>query len=644
MINITDIKERLKKNPEPKEVTEMRENILSAFSNLEFIEEGHKYYIHNEDGSVDTPVSVSGLIKEFEPYVDWDLKAENVAIREDVPVEVIKRRWRETNLKATNSGTQHHEFGESYMNFVRGLESSTFCNSCIKQYEEGYLIPCASKQEAISKYWEDIFKINEIYPLIPEVKMYMPKDNKFGIKKLYCGTADITFAMKYKGEWCILLHDYKGLPLDTPIATIDGWKNMGDIEKNDIVFDKNGQPTKVLNVSQIHNNPCLKIKFDNNTEIICDEEHRWEISFFQERFPNGVKERYFKTIVMTGKELFNFIHNENNFTINKKTGKKNLKPHLVPKILNSKPIELPKVDLPIHPYVLGIWLGDGNKIDGKVTNMYQELWDEIIKCGYSIGKDVSQSGSGKAQTRTIFGLAHQLKLLGLLGNKHIPNMYLRASYEQRLDILRGLMDTDGYYNATRNRYVLTTTKLEQIEFSMKLLYSLGIKPTVIKAKGKCNNCKNKKIFDKWDISFATDIYPFKIRQLKISNKKSIRNTFRNIKSVEYCETVQTKCIEVDSPTHTYCCGYDMLVTHNTNKTIINDYNQNFNVTMLSPFDNFIDEPKSHYTFQLSAYALMLMNLGYKVIDRKLIWLKNDGNYEKISLPDITDKLIKHYSK
>lgn len=209
MINITDIKERLKKNPEPKEVTEMRENILSAFSNLEFIEEGHKYYIHNEDGSVDTPVSVSGLIKEFEPYVDWDLKAENVAIREDVPVEVIKRRWRETNLKATNSGTQHHEFGESYMNFVRGLEPSTFCNSCIKQYEEGYLIPCASKQEAISKYWEDIFKIDKLYPLLPEVKMYMPKDNKFGIKKLYCGTADITFAMKYKGEWCIIIMDYK---------------------------------------------------------------------------------------------------------------------------------------------------------------------------------------------------------------------------------------------------------------------------------------------------------------------------------------------------------------------------------------------------------------------------------------------------
>ena len=65
--------------------------------------------------------------------------------------------------------------------------------------------------------------------------------------------------------------------------------------------------------------------------------------------------------------------------------------------------------------------------------------------------------------------------------------------------------------------------------------------------------------------------------------------------------------------------------------------------MLPPFDNMIDESKSHYVFQLNAYSLMLMNLGYKVIDRKLIWLKNDGNYEKIPLPDITEKLIQVYS-
>lgn len=638
MLHISDIQSRLKNNTEPKEVTEMREHILSSFSNLEFIEEGHKYYIHNEDGTIDTPISVSGLIKEFEPYVDWDVKAEGVALKEGVDVEVIKRKWKENTLRATNSGTQHHEFGESYMNFIRGLDKSTFCNSCIKQYEEGYLIPCAPKQEAILKYWEDIFKIDKLYPLLPEVKMYMPKDNKFGIKKLYCGTADITFAMKYKGEWCIIIHDYKGLPLDTPIATKEGWTTMGEIQIGDEVFDKNGKLTKVLHTSDIHFKPCKKIIFDDNTEIIADEDHRWEISLIKERYPNGIKERYFHHQVMTTKEIQKYLE-----SITNDKGKRVT--HLIPKIVNSKALQLPERDLPIHPYVFGVWLGDGNKCDGKVTNMYQELWDEIEKCGYKLGDDVSQGGAGKAQTRTIFGLTQELRNLGCLYNKHIPDIYLRSSYLQRLEILYGLMDTDGYYNKTRNRYVLTTTKYNQVDFCLKLLSTLGIKPTIIRKNVICTNSAimpNKKI-QGWDICFTTDIYPFKIRKIKVKKPSNTRYLFRNIKNVINVETVPTRCIEVDSPTHTFCCGYNMLVTHNTNKDLSNDYNQKFNVTMLPPFDNLIDESKSHYTLQLSLYSLMLMNLGYKVIDRKLIWLKNDGNYEKITLPDITEKLIQVYS-
>lgn len=276
MLHINDIKNRLQKNPEPKEVTEMREHILSSFSNLEFIEEGHKYFIHNEDGSIDTPISVSGLIKEFEPYVNWDAKAEGVALKEGVDVEIIKRRWKENTLRATNSGTQHHEFGESYMNFIRGLDKSTFCNSCIKQYEEGYLIPCALKQEAILKYWEDIFKIDKLYPLLPEVKMYMPKDNKFGIKKLYCGTADITFAMKYKGEWCILVMDYKtnqSLSSDYNqkfnITMLPPFDNMIDESKNHYTLQLSLYSLMLMNLGyKVIDRKLIWLKNDGNYEKI----------------------------------------------------------------------------------------------------------------------------------------------------------------------------------------------------------------------------------------------------------------------------------------------------------------------------------------------------------------------------------------
>ena len=276
MLHINDIQTRLKNNPEPKEVAEMREHILSSFSNLEFIEDGHKYFIHNEDGTIDTPISVSGLIKEFEPYVDWDVKAEGVALKDGVDVEVIKRKWKENTLRATNSGTQHHEFGESYMNFVRGLDKSTFCNSCIKQYEEGYLIPCAPKQEAILKYWEDIFKIDKLYPLLPEVKMYMPKDNKFGIKKLYCGTADITFAMKYKGEWCILVMDYKtnqSLTSDYNqkfnITMLPPFDNLIDESKNHYTLQLSLYSLMLMNLGyKVIDRKLIWLKNDGNYEKI----------------------------------------------------------------------------------------------------------------------------------------------------------------------------------------------------------------------------------------------------------------------------------------------------------------------------------------------------------------------------------------
>lgn len=274
MLHISDIEKRLKENTEPQEVTEMREHILSSFSNLEFIEEGHKYFIHNEDGTVDTPVSVSGLIKEFEPYVDWDEKAEGVALKEGVDVEVIKRRWKENNLRATNSGSLDHLYGENYMYFL--LNQTDFCDVIKPQYEEGFLIPSCPRQDAIVKYYTDIFGINEIYPLLPEVKMYMPKDNKFGIKKLYCGTADITLAIKYRGEWCIIIHDFKtnaSLTSDYnqkfKVTMLPPFDNMVDEPKSHYTFQLSAYALMLMNLGyKVIDRKLIWLKNDGNYEKI----------------------------------------------------------------------------------------------------------------------------------------------------------------------------------------------------------------------------------------------------------------------------------------------------------------------------------------------------------------------------------------
>lgn len=81
-----------------------------------------------------------------------------------------------------------------------------------------------------------------------------------------------------------------------------------------------------------------------------------------------------------------------------------------------------------------------------------------------------------------------------------------------------------------------------------------------------------------------------------------------------------------------------LMDFKTNKSLTNDYNRAHQKVMLPPFDDMIDEPLSHYTIQLSAYSMGLEQLGIKPQNRVLIWLKDDGTYEKIPVPYVGDRL------
>lgn len=95
-----------------------------------------------------------------------------------------------------------------------------------------------------------------------------------------------------------------------------------------------------------------------------------------------------------------------------------------------------------------MWLGDGSAAAGRVTKPDIELFDLVSARGYSYSPPAG-SDPAKCPTRTIYGLQKQLREAGLLGHKHIPDDYLRSSIGQRLDLIRGLMDTDGTWNRVR---------------------------------------------------------------------------------------------------------------------------------------------------------------------------------------------------
>jgi len=211
MLNISDIKDRLRRDPEPKEIREIRENIKNAFNKLEFIEEGHRYYLHNDDGTKKKMNSVSSACHIFEPEADWDEIRKRKAAKLGISDDELAREWRENNLISTSNGSLTHLFAEAYMYFFMGDIDSI--PEVIKkmQYEDGYLIPYGNKQKAIVKYYEDLYSVKGFYPVMPEAQVYIDSDkNIYGINDDISGTFDALFAFfDKKGNLKLSVRDWK---------------------------------------------------------------------------------------------------------------------------------------------------------------------------------------------------------------------------------------------------------------------------------------------------------------------------------------------------------------------------------------------------------------------------------------------------
>lgn len=319
--------------------------------------------------------------------------------------------------------------------------------------------------------------------------------------------------------------DYKGLPIDTPIPTPNGWSTMGDVKVGDIVFDRFGKKTKIIGKSKQKTKDCYKITFDDTSIAICDDEHYWTL--------------YDGTVVQI-KDL-------------------KVKNH----INTAGPIECEEKELPVDPYVLGIWLGDGRNRGGEITSGDKFIFEEIERRGYTLGKNQEKRESN-CEVRTIYDLTSKLRKLNVLHNKHIPEIYLRASYQQRLDLLRGLMDSDGSANTCRKQVVFMNCT-EQLSDSVKeLALTLGQRPlkSVVTQHGFGLTVKA------YPVSFRpVNINPFllPIKANKVDGWGSGRSHIRTITKIEKIEKCVTQCIEVDSPDHTYLCTKNMIPTHNTGK-------------------------------------------------------------------------------
>lgn len=334
----------------------------------------------------------------------------------------------------------------------------------------------------------------------------------------------------------------EALAIDTLIPTPSGMKTMEDISAGDYVYGSNGEPTRVLWVSPTqYNRPCYEVKFKDGASVVCDENHKWFTSTSSSRCKLNIN-RYdsSKTTLEIKQTLF---HHKT--TLN----------HHIECI---KPILGGNIILPVPSYTLGAWLGDGFSKEGSICSMDQEIIDRIIKDGYQVNIR-KYSGIGLARNYGIIGLTTQLRNSNLLNNKHIPRIYFQASYNQRIELIRGLLDTDGC--AHKGRTLFYNNNRDIIYGLQELLASIGLKSNIkLQKKSENPNHAQQYVLDLWT---SESVFSLSRKLKNLYPTEIPRHRKRLILDVESIESVPVKCIAVESEDQLYAVGPTYILTHNS---------------------------------------------------------------------------------
>lgn len=380
----------------------------------------------------------------------------------------------------------------------------------------------------------------------------------------------------------------KALALDTPIPTPTGWARMGDLSIGDEVIGEDGKPARITMESPVYlNHDCYEVAFSNGENIIADAGHRWlttaRVDNVGAGVGQGVKTAGTLTRVRTTQEIFE----------TQTYGTRGDRNH---SIAMPAAMEGEHRALPLDPYVLGAWLGDGRSDFASISVSAEDapyLADQMMHAGFasSIKQDrtcqtltirpaIEQrfaAGCGRRSTIT-----SRFASLGVIDNKHIPPAYLRASYAQRLALLQGLMDTDGTIDKAGRGLSFTTTSPALRDGMSELLATFGIKHSVKEKDAVCNGRRLGTSF--WSIQFFTtrDALPAFRLPRKLARMKEEASTVRRrsstvqIASVTKVPSVPVKCIGVDNASHLFLAGRTMIPTHNTELAkIVVTYCQNF---------------------------------------------------------------------
>lgn len=394
-----------------------------------------------------------------------------------------------------------------------------------------------------------------------------------------------------------------------PVLTRNGWKNHGNLVVGDEVLSPSGE---FIKVTMVHPKRYanVRVTFEDGEQIDCHNQHEWQV---------------FDRLARKEKQV------ETNYLIEHLKEKNGRNRFLLPL---REMVKGEHKQLPVDPYTYGVWLGDGSTNQGRITQNINDL--EIFNyIPYEITSS-NKGVSGNVNTYHLSGLANDLHKLELCYQKHkeekcIHESYLTASIEQRLELLAGIIDTDGYLDKEKQRYIIVTCGKKLKNDIVSLLYTFGWRVSVTEQEPtiSTSGIDGKQVT--YYIGFNPTIkIPCKLPRKQLNKVHKQRRI--GITNIELINPTEGNCITVEGGL--YLVGKTLKITHNTYPEKISEawaYGIDDKGTTLALCSNdevvkggsrtVIDEIKSEH------FGEVFPHLKYDKEDKEFFLKETDGNWK-----------------
>jgi predicted phage terminase large subunit-like protein len=345
------------------------------------------------------------------------------------------------------------------------------------------------------------------------------------------------------------LHD------NTPILTTHGWTTHGELKVGDYVFSPGGTPTRV---EAVHppGVDTMEVEFTNGEVIQCHEKHEWTVYNRNHRKWVTVETRWFLEPTKRGPKA----GQPRTLWCGPRGQRGGRAMYQVPHVLA---LEMPEQRLPLHPYFLGAWLGDGTTAAASMcwAKPDEAVFEAVQACaGHDVTWRTTHATTGVEYAG--FGSANkELRRLGLTGGKHIPEQYKIGSIDQRLDLLAGLVDTDGHCDGSRVRIATCSRRLA--DDICDVTRSMGWRTSVYEQEPQLSTSGIQGRQPMFYVSFYPDReIPVQLDRKRVTRFASKRRI--GIKDVRYAvKPGKGRCITVAREDGLYLAGRQLVPTHNS---------------------------------------------------------------------------------